>query len=150
MNTATPAQDKGHRALATVAQVIRFAGVGVLATLVHVTAALGAAHIFALGAMTANLAGFCAAFLVSLSGHARYTFRVGAPSARHSRRFLALSAVSLALSSAITAVATAAGASLTQAMICMALIVPTVSFVGARYWAFSTPPRVADPIGANS
>jgi putative flippase GtrA len=147
---AEPAQGQGHNALTTLTQIARFAGVGLFATLVHVTVALGAAHAFALTAMLANLAGFCAAFLISLLGHASFTFRVGAPTARHLRRFLTLSVLSLALSSLITAIASRFGATLGQAMLCVAFIVPAVSFIGARFWAFSQQAQVLEQPRASS
>lgn len=148
MSPAEPTQR--HRALATLAQISRFAGVGVLATVVHISVALSAAHAFALTAMAANFAGFCTAFLVSLLGHARYTFRVGRPNATHLRRFLMLSLLSLALSSAITALASQLGASLTQTMVCVAIIVPAVSFIGARFWAFTQQAHLPDQTGVSS
>ena len=118
-------------------QVLRFAGIGICATLVHVTVALAVGTALNLSPMSANLAGFTLAFVVSYLGHIKFTFRVATPNTSHLRRFLVLSALSLVLSSAITAIATAQGATLTQAMICVGLIVPAVSFIGARFWAFS-------------
>ncbi|MCX7558738.1 GtrA family protein [Sulfitobacter sp. F26204] len=123
--------------VSTILQILRFAGIGLCATFVHVAVALAVGLVFQIGPMVANLAGFSVAFGVSFLGHARFTFRVDAPDVVHLRRFLALSACSLVLSSAITALATGLGASLAQAMICVGFIVPALSFIGARFWAFS-------------
>ncbi|SEM90549.1 Putative flippase GtrA (transmembrane translocase of bactoprenol-linked glucose) [Loktanella fryxellensis] len=127
-------------------QARRFAGVGAIATLVHVGVALLATHLLALLPLLANLAGFIAAVAVSYAGHARYTFRVGQPDRRHLRRFMALSLVSLAVSSLVTALWTRNGGQMWQGMALVAATVPAVSFLVSRLWIFTPAPSARSPI----
>lgn len=124
----------------TFRQILRFAGVGILATLVHIATALCVETVLGLPPVIANGAGFVVAFAVSFVGHARFTFRVAHPTPRHMRRFLALSLLSLVLSTLITVAASHIGASFMQAMICVGFIVPVASYLGARFWAFAAVP----------
>lgn len=117
---------------------MRFGGVGILATLVHVLVALCAERLTGLSHQQANLAGFLAAVSVSYFGHLRYTFRQNSHSARHMLRFLVVSGVALATSSAIVQLVTAVGGyGFLTAMILVALVVPPVSFVVMRIWVFN-------------
>lgn len=118
-------------------QVLRFAGVGVVATAIHIFSALCVKGLFDITALSANFAGFSVAVLVSFIGHAKFTFRVDEPNRQHLRRFLFLSLTSLLISSTITAAATSIGASFAVAMLCVGIVVPAASFLGSKYWAFS-------------
>jgi putative flippase GtrA len=59
------------------ATLIRFGGVGGLATLVHVLVALTAEHSLSLSAQQANLVGFLVSGWVSYVGYAHVSFRSG-------------------------------------------------------------------------
>ncbi len=119
------------------AQLTRFAVVGLLATAIHIAVALMVTSVFSLAPLTANLSGFCAAVAVSFWGHLRVTFRVKEPQRQHFYRFVVLSLASLAVSSLITAIWTSLGGSMVVAMGLVALIVPIMSFLAARLWAFA-------------
>jgi len=123
---------------AWIGQITRFAVVGAAATLIHVVVALLVTSAFALAPLVANLAGFSVAVAVSFWGHLRVTFRVEKPQRQHLYRFIVLSLVSLAVSSLITATWTYWGGSMIVAMSFVTLIVPSMSFVAARLWAFAT------------
>ena len=127
------------------AQLFRFGFVGGLATLVHVLMALAAQTAFNLPAQGANLAGFCAAVVVSYLGHMRFTFAVSAGSGAQFLRFAVLSCLSLMTSSAtVWLITTQLGASFAMAMVAVTVLVPAASFVAMRLWVFShsekTPP----------
>jgi putative flippase GtrA len=55
-------------------QIAIFIAVGTAAALTHLTAVWAAVEFLALKPLAANVIGFCIAFLVSFSGHARWTF----------------------------------------------------------------------------
>lgn len=118
-------------------QLVRFAIVGVAATLTHVGIALLSTFLFALPPLQANLAGFTAAVGLSFLGHLRVTFRVQDPQWRHLCRFIVLSVTSLAVSSLITALCTRSGGGMWLAMALVAGVVPATSFLVARLWVFA-------------
>lgn len=119
-------------------QLLRFGGVGGLATGVHVLCALAARQGLALSEQQANLAGFVAAVLVSYVGHGRYTFGVGLQSAPQFLRFVLLSLLGLATSSAtVWAITGWLGFGFVAAMIVVAVVVPGMSFVAMRLWVFA-------------
>jgi putative flippase GtrA len=119
------------------AQVLRFGGVGGAATVLHVTVALAVQTLFQAPGQVANLAGFAAAVLLSYLGHARYTFGVDAQSGPQFARFLLLSGLGLATSSAtVWLVATKLGFGFTVAMVAVAIVVPTASYLAMRFWVF--------------
>jgi putative flippase GtrA len=59
-------------------QIAIFAAVGALAALTHLTVVALLVEHARLEPLTANVAGFCIAFFVSFSGHARWTFPTAA------------------------------------------------------------------------
>jgi len=121
-----------------IAQLLRFAGVGGLATLAHVLTALAVQAALPLTAQAANLAGFVAGFATSYAGHARVTFNAPLRSVPQFLRFLLLSLLGLAASSlAVWVVTTVIGASFALAMAAVVVIVPAVSYVAMRLWVFN-------------
>ena len=120
-------------------QLIRFAGVGGLATLIH--AAVYAALVAKQAApFAANLAAFGLAFLISLIGHYRYSFASSAPWLAASLRFLLVALVGLALNAfGVWLVDQHWQVHPNWALVMMLLIVPPVSFLLSRLWAFAQP-----------
>ncbi|WP_306117701.1 MULTISPECIES: GtrA family protein [unclassified Roseitalea] len=130
-----------------IAQLARFAGVGMAATLAHVATALIAQGPFGAPAQLANLTGFCAAVLVSYLGHGRLTFDANDTHGVRMPRFVAVALAGLAVSSAVTAIVHGQlGASFALAMALVAITVPALTFLGARFWAFA---RIDAPTGEN-
>jgi putative flippase GtrA len=120
------------------AQLIRFAGVGGLATVVHVLVALVVQAVLPVSAQGANLAGFAVAVLLSYIGHARVTFGMDARSGPQFLRFCLLSALGLATSSAtVWLVTERLGFGFGVAMVAVAVLVPAASFLAMRFWVFS-------------
>ena len=56
-------------------RLLKFASVGIVATLVHYFTALAAAHLINIHPEISNIIGFMIAFIVSFFGHWRWTFR---------------------------------------------------------------------------
>lgn len=120
------------------AQLVRFGGVGALATLAHVMVALAVQAALSVTPQQANLAGFAAAIVLSYAGHARVTFGAPLRSGPQLLRFGLLSLVGLATSGLTVHAATEVlGLGFGAAMLAVGLIVPGVSFLVMRFWVFS-------------
>lgn len=123
------------RALAREAAL--FAGVGVLATLLHVAVAALAHWALGLAPQGANLAGFAVASAVTYYGNQRWTFGGRARHAAAARRFPVMAAASLGASSLVTWLATALlGWSYGAALALVAVTVPGLTFLLAKIWVF--------------
>jgi putative flippase GtrA len=119
------------------AQLIRFGGVGALATLAHVAVALAARQALPVTDQQANLMGFLAAVLMSYVGHARVTFQAPVGSAEQAGRFAVLALAGLATSSlTVWAMTAGLGLSFGLAMAAVAVLVPLASFFAMRLWVF--------------
>ena len=119
-------------------QLSRFAGVGVAATLVHITMAILAEAVIGLPAQAANLVGFATAVGVSYFGHLHFTFGVVPDHATHGARFVVVAISGLLTSSAITwAVHEQIGVPFAPTMVIVATSVPAVSFLLMRFWVFT-------------
>ncbi|WP_424941667.1 GtrA family protein [Aliiroseovarius sp. S253] len=119
-------------------QLVRFAGVGGLATLVHVCVALIANSVFGLDGLVANFSGFIAAVLLSYFGHARITFQTRPDHAQHMPRFLFVSLVGLLTSSSVVWLITERmGQGFGLSMALVAIAVPLASFFAMKFWVFA-------------
>lgn len=127
---------------AIVGQLLRFGGVGVLATMVHILVALAARNAFEIAPLQANFAGFGVAFLVSYFGHARFTFGASETPLHQFLRFLFVAVFGLAVSSsAVWLIDLKLRFGFTFAMIAVGVLVPTATFVAMRFWVFDTTAR---------
>jgi putative flippase GtrA len=119
-------------------QLLRFAGVGGLATLVHVATAIAAQATLPVTAQQANFTGFCAAVTLSYLGHARFTFGVQVRSGWQVLRFVVLTLLGLLASSGTVWVITdQLGLGFAVAMMGVAVVVPLISFFAMRFWVFT-------------
>lgn len=129
--------------MALLRQIASFGAVGLCATLVHVTLAWALIEQAALNGFAANACGAAAAFSVSYLGNARITF----PGARGlpggAVRYLAVTIVSLVLSSAILAFVESNGLPTYAYALIVVLTVPPTTFLLAKFWAFQRPRREA-------
>lgn len=117
--------------------MVRFGAVGGLATLTHVLVAIVAEAALVLAPQLANLAGYLVAVLVSYTGHALVTFKAPVQSAARFLRFILVSLLGLATSSATVWVTTGVlGLAFPVAMLCVAVAVPVVTYLGMRFWVF--------------
>lgn len=139
--------DARHRKIRTeTAAVGKFAVVGILATLTHAGVATVLLESGTLSAFPANICGFLVAFGVSFSGHYFWSFshlRRKGPALASMTRFLVIALSGFLLNSVILAL----WLELTPwpdliGLLFSIAIVPALSFLGARLWAFSH--RVAE------
>ncbi len=122
----------------------KFAIVGVLATLTHAAVAGGLLQTGMLPAFPANICGFLVAFCVSFSGHYYWSFahlRIDGTALKSMFRFLVIALSGFALNSTVLALwlGFTPWPDLIGLMFSIA-IVPALSFLGARLWAFSHRP----------
>jgi putative flippase GtrA len=114
-----------------------FALIGVGATLVHVTAALAARAGLGLPPLSANLVGYACAVGFSYVGNATLTFRKPSRDARQFARFVAVSALGLVLNQSIVyLLVNRLGWPFWLALGPVVVLVPALSFVLAKLWAF--------------
>ena len=121
-----------------------FGLVGGTATLTHVGTALVAHDYGRFAPLAANLAGYACAVMVSYFGHARLTFRRPPLHGPQFLRFVATSLSVLALNQLIVFI----GVSIVHvrfawALIPAVIVVPIVTFVISKLWAFADSSRPA-------
>lgn len=122
-------------------QLLSFGGVGILATLTHVSIALACAEWFAWGPIASNGLGAAIAFFVSYFGNELLTFGNERSRSESLWRYAATSFAGFLAASAIMAFVQAKGLpSLTYALATV-LIVPPLTFLLARIWVFRKPGR---------
>lgn len=122
----------------------KFAIVGVLATVTHAGVAAGLLQAGVLGAFPANICGFLVAFGVSFGGHYLWSFshlRQQGKALKSMTRFLVIALAGFALNSFVLALwlELTSWPDLFGLLVSIA-IVPALSFLGARLWAFSHRP----------
>jgi len=114
-----------------------FVVIGLLATGVHVGSALLAKQA-GLSALNANLVGYCVAVGVSYVGNARLTFRRPTRDLGQFIRFLTLSLTALGLNQALVyLLVERAHWPFWLALGPVVIMVPAISFVGSKLWAFA-------------
>lgn len=134
-----------------VGRAIRFVGVGVLATLVHVSVAMAVEAGLGLAALGANLAGWMAAVTLSYFGHLHVTFGATPSHGIQGPRFALTALGGLAISSGLVSLVTGLGGSFAAAMAVVAVGVPVMTYLMLSFWVFDTrnteassPPALAD------
>lgn len=119
-------------------RLLRFAWVGIAATLVHALA-YGILHRLGLPPLAANLVAFAAALPVSYLGQRRWVFRAAGGSPW---RFILLQLGGLGLNSGWVALVRASGLPPDAAIAGMILVTPGLAYLAAGRWVFpdrSTP-----------
>ncbi|WP_417687851.1 GtrA family protein [Roseibium sp.] len=130
------------RVKAETGTAVRFAIVGGVATATHALVAVALFESGFLPALAANVGGFLVAFIVSFLGHHFWSFaatRNEGEAGRRIRRFFILALSGFALNSGVLASwlqFTAWPESL--GILFSIAIVPALTFLGARLWAFSS------------
>lgn len=123
----------------------RFAVVGAVATATHAGVAVTLLNTNLLNAFPANIVGFLVAFAVSFSGHHFWSFaatHTPGQTFRRIRRFFLLAISGFALNSGVLASWLAFTPWPDTLGILFAIaVVPALTFLGARFWAFSAPQR---------
>jgi putative flippase GtrA len=118
-------------------QYIRFAGVGAVAAVVHITLFAALIELLQISALAANLAAFGAALLLSFVGHCRWTFGLRNGQWPALRRFAVVAVLGLGLNSGIVyGIADRLGWHYAYAVVLMVTVTPGALFVLSRRWAF--------------
>lgn len=124
-------------------QIASFGVVGICATLVHVVLAWTLIERAAVDGFLANACGAAAAFSVSYLGNARITFASGRSLLGGAIRYLGVTLVSLALTSAILAMVEHNGLPTWVYALIVVVTVPPTTFLLAKFWAFQRPRQQA-------
>ncbi|HAA46080.1 MAG: GtrA-like protein [Halomonas sp. 54_146] len=113
----------------------RFGGVGVIATLVHLSVAAVAFIVWpTISPFLANLMAFIVAFQISFWGHRRFTFRKDG----RAYRFFLLALGGFALNNGVlAALLIASSVDGIFAIVIATFTVPLLMYVAARFWAFA-------------
>lgn len=120
-----------------IAQVFRFAMIGLLSTFLHAGVAIAVEASAGMPPLWANFIGFSVAVLVSYLGHTHVTLRIRPDHGAHFPRFLASSLAGLVCSSFETwLVADRLGYPFWAAMLCVVLTVPPLTFMLLKLWVF--------------
>jgi len=120
-----------------VAQLLRFASVGALATVLHVGVALAVSTYFGFVPQVANACGFASAVTLSYFGQGRFTFARDLRHRFHAPRFLATALTGLLVSSGITeGVTSILGAPFALAMAAVAVAVPATTYALCKFRVF--------------
>lgn len=120
-------------------QIAAFGLVGICATLVHVAAAWALIEGAGINGFAANACGAAAAFAVSYIGNARITFASKRGLIEGASRYLGVTLVSLALTSAILALVQHHGLPTWAYALIVVMVVPPATFLLAKFWAFQQP-----------
>jgi putative flippase GtrA len=119
------------------AQILKFATVGVVATLTHVAVGVGLHTVAHVSPLTANLVAFASATLVSCVGNWFWTFDKRTPMAKAGPRFLALALFCLCLNQTIVFLMTElARLPYVAALIPVVTLVPALNFWLSRSKVF--------------
>jgi putative flippase GtrA len=128
------------------AQFARFAVVGGLATLVHVTIGLSLAEGLGVAPWPANLVAFSTAVLVSYFGNQHWTFGARSRGLERLPRFLAIALMGLALNQALVyGLVDLLGWRYPAALAVVVTVVPLLSFTLNRTWVFAARPAAGGP-----
>lgn len=122
------------------AQASRFAGVGILATVVHVSVAYLVSRFGGANPFLANLTGFGVAFWVSYCGNFYWTFSGSTEHAVRLKRFIISSTFCFFLSNGIVATVNWLHLPFEVALVVITFLIPPLSFALAKFWAFRSLP----------
>ena len=118
--------------------IAAFGAVGLAASLMHVIVGLTLVHTGTLAPFSANIVAFLSAFLISYFGHRRYSFDSSAKHSRSLPRFLAVALLGLVLNQILVwIVVDRLGFAYAYCLVLLVTVVPAVTYVLSRYWAFS-------------
>lgn len=120
-------------------QIASFGVVGASATLLHVGMAWLLIERAAVDGFVANACGAAAAFVVSYLGNARITFANQRGLWNGAARYLVVTIISLAMSSAVLVLTQRSGLPTYTYVLIVVLTVPLASFLLAKFWAFQPP-----------
>ena len=131
---------------ALVGQAARFGTVGLAATALHVAVVLALVELLAVPVLSANLLAFCAALALSYWGNHGWTFAARGRHEHHFPRFAAIALAGLVLNQGIMAGAVSGlGLDYRIGLAVVVVVVPLLSFLANRAWAFGAPRQPERP-----
>ena len=123
--------------LTEIGRLARFGIVGVLATLVYMTATTVAVEVFGFAAVSASILGQLTAATVSYLGHLYYSFGVASDHRTYLWRFLAVALVTFSMNGSVTHLLTEViGVSYRVSVIVVAILIPLTNYLCNRFWVF--------------
>lgn len=117
-------------------QIGSFGLVGVFATLAHIAIAWGLFEWADFGPVAANAFGAAGAFAISYLGNARLTFATDRATLSSAARYMGVTAVSFAMTTAALAFVEANGLPTFIYAVIVLFTVPPTTFLLAKLWAF--------------
>ncbi len=123
-------------------QIAIFIAVGSAAALTHLTVVAAVVEVLGLRPLAANVIGFCAGFLVSFAGHARWTFPISPDRYAAARtRFFAVACTGFVINQAAYAEALHLFGQryYLPALAAVLLGVAAATFLLSKLWAFAQP-----------
>lgn len=124
-----------HRLTSDLPRLLRFAGVGIAATLVHMGAALAAVYA-GFADQQAHLIGFCVAFGVSFWGHFSWTFKSKKAIGQTLPRFCLLAILGYLLSALVLWGLQGALMMAELRLVLAICVIPLLSYLAAKYLIF--------------
>jgi putative flippase GtrA len=124
--------------------IIRFGIVGLSAAVVHAGVAVSLLEWAHLPPMLSNIGGFLVAFIVSFTGHNVWSFRSeeDVETGKRMGRFFVLAAAGFLLNNgALAALLKFTPVPDAVGIIIAIFVVPPLTFIGSRLWAFAEPSR---------
>jgi len=117
--------------------MLRFVAIGILATLVHMAAALALHVIGKLPIMAANVTAFLLAFSVSFAGNYYWTFQARGSFRKSLGRYLLIAGgACIANNLVLAGLLRAQHIDAIRAIVISAAVVPVCTYVLSRLWAF--------------
>lgn len=127
-------------------EVIGFIVIGIIGTVIHVGVGLSVNGLLKVGPLTANVIGYTSAFTFSYFGNSAATFSRPARDLPQFVRFMTVSLAMFGLNEAIVFAGLTYGHLPYKLALVPALsIVPVVSFLVSKVWAFQRPFDEANP-----
>jgi putative flippase GtrA len=122
---------------AELAILMRFASVGLVATLVHLAVSGATLGLAAVSAQVANGAGFAVAFCVSYLGHYHFTFRSDRAHRTSLSRFALVAVTGYAMSAlALAALGAVPGLPELARLVLAIGVIPILNYVVSRVWVY--------------
>jgi len=140
-----------HAARREVLRILRFGGVGIVATLTYVVVTTALIELLAASIMTATVIGNLTAILVSYFGHLHVTFQVPPYHRIFLPRFLFTAAVGMLINVGIAWLFSVVFAIPYQAIIAIVLVaLPLASYLVSRYWIYFPALDERSPVAGRS
>ncbi|MBK5937893.1 GtrA family protein [Halochromatium roseum] len=122
-------------------RIVQFGIVGVSATTTHILVALVLIRHAGMLPLIANTLAYLSAFWISFAGNYLWTFKANTPVWDSMARFFFISGMAFIINTLLLGVLLWGGMQPQWAALSAAVVVPPVSYLASRYWAFRRPHR---------